>query len=71
MASCCQVAASGNYSVKQKEGEKRLMHCWQQAAPEARVLQAAVIQPGDLSAGGSQLIPQDCQRKKDLEEIPY
>lgn len=47
------------------------MQCWQQAAPEARVLQAAVIQLSDLRAGGSQLIPQVCQRKKDLEEIPY
>lgn len=29
------------------------MQCWQPPAPEARVLQAAVIQLGDLSAGGS------------------
>lgn len=47
------------------------MQCWQLTAPEARVLQAAVIQLGDSSAGGSQLIPQVCQRKRDLEEIPY
>lgn len=47
------------------------MQCWQPATPEARVRQAAVIQLSDLSAGGSQLIPQVCQRKRDLEEIPY
>lgn len=71
MSSCCRVAASGDYSVKQKEGEKRLMQCWLPAAPEAPVLQAAVIQLGDLSTGGSQLIPQVCQRKRDLEGTPY
>lgn len=46
MASCRRVAASGDYSVKQKGGEKRLMRRWQLAAPEACVLQAAMVQLG-------------------------
>lgn len=44
------------------------MQCWQPAAPSAYVLQVSVIQLGDLSAGGSQLIPQVYQRKRDLRK---
>lgn len=45
MASCCRVAASGDYLVKQKEG-KKVNTVLAASSSGACVLQAAVVQPG-------------------------
>lgn len=45
MASCCRVAASGDYLVKQKEG-KKVNTALAADSNRACVLQAAVVQPG-------------------------